>query len=196
MTQKEALDLATQGLKTIRRKATDEFYYQDEKSLQHKPAPDKWSAIQCFEHINLVSAYYIREIRKGIELAHPEPNAQQKIFKPGLIGGYMKRSMEPKDGEIKGKMKTFTSVKPLADREDGAIVVGSKVFADFVADLEEFERLIEKSRAFDIQRIKITSLIGKMVRFKLGDCFLFLNAHTDRHLLQAIQAMGSGYDVK
>ena len=44
--------------------------------------------------------------------------------------------------------------------------------------------LVEKSRAVNIDRIKVPTALGSMVKLRLGEALRFIVAHTQRHLVQ------------
>jgi len=186
-TQSEVLkDLETQ-IEYQKKYVKEAFYYQSEDQLTAKVSEEKWSAVQCFEHLNLANHHYITEINKA--LPRTKPAKKELEYKAGLIGSYMIKSMRPKDGEITNKMKTFKTVRPLAEREPGAVVKAQPVFTDFFADLEAFRKIVTALKGRDIQSAKVKSLIGNVIQFKIGDALLFKLAHNDRHIQQAINAL-------
>jgi hypothetical protein len=186
-TQNEVLkDLKTQ-IEYQKKHVEESFYYQNEEQLTAKMSEDKWSAVQCFEHLNLCNTHYINEINKA--LPKLSPTQKDLKYSAGLVGSYMIKSMRPSDGSIKNKMKTFKTVRPLAEREPGAIVKAQPVFTDFFADLDTFQTLLISLKGKNIQSVKVKSLVGNIIRFKVGDALLFLLAHNDRHILQAIKAL-------
>jgi hypothetical protein len=186
-TQNEVLeDLKTQ-IESQKKYVAETFYYLTEEQLTTKKAEDTWSAVQCFEHLNLCNLHYISEINKALPTL--KPTNKELKYKAGLIGSFMIKSMRPKDGEITNKMKTFKRVKPLAEREKGAVVKAQPVFADFYADLDAFQKIVSSLKGKNIQSAKVKSLVGSAIRFKIGDTLLFMMAHNARHIQQAIHAL-------
>ena len=186
-TQNQILQELKEHIASQKKQVEEAFYYQSEEQLTAKPSKNSWSASQCFEHLNLCNEHYIREIKKA--LPQLKPTTKDLKFKSGFIGAYMIKSMRPVEGIIKNKMKTFTKVKPLAEREKGAIVKAQPLFTDFYADLDEFNKIVSDIEGKDIQSAKVNSLIGNLVRFKVGDALVFMIAHNERHILQATQAL-------
>ena len=43
---------------------------------------------------------------------------------------------------------------------------------------------LETARNYDLNRIKIPSAIGPILKFRLGDAFRFVIAHAQRHVVQ------------
>ena len=128
-TQSEVVKALKAKIEYQKKFVEESFYYQSEDQLTAKKSEDKWSAAQCFEHLNLVNTHYISELDNAL----PKTKATQKDLKysAGLIGSYMIKSMRLKNGEVKNKTKTFKHVRPLAEREPGSVVKIQPVFTNF-----------------------------------------------------------------
>lgn len=83
----ELIDQAQSSINTV-----EKFKKLSEKKLKHKERIDKWSVLECIEHLNLYSDFYNSEIKKQLEDNHSKPNA---TFKSGMIGNYFVKSMLP-----------------------------------------------------------------------------------------------------
>lgn len=153
--------------------------------LLRRPAPDKWNALEVFEHMNLSSGIYLHGLqdvfaRKAAGLK-PDP-----IFKPGLLGEYFTKAMLPKpDGTIGSRMRTMKLFDPA--RNHGA---STESIARFISMCEQFLALLDESRSTDLNSMKVTSSLGPIVRFKAGDAFRFPIAHQVRHMLQVERLAG------
>lgn len=148
-------------------------------ALLHRPAPDKWNALEIFEHLCLSSGIYLRGLEQVFD-AKAERLPFNPAFNPGLLGGYFTKSMLPKpDGTITNRMKTMRMFDP--PRNHGASQESIDRFIDLC---ERFRRLLERARATDLNRMKVTSSLGPIIRFKAGDAFRFPIAHQQRHFLQ------------
>lgn len=151
------------------------------QQLNWKPTPEKWSILECLEHINIQGRYYLREIRQEIAKGMQEGSTPQTTFSTGFIGNYLVNSFEPtEEGIIKMKVKTSKKFNPTFSELDAGEVIN-----EFLRQQKEYIELLDKSALVNLSGIKITSAIGWIVRFKLGDAFRFVLAHTRRHLLQA-----------
>ena len=147
--------------------------------LLHRPAPEKWNSLEIFEHMCLSSGIYLRGLERVFdERAKTLPFIPQ--FKPGLLGDYFTKSMLPKpDGSISNRMKTMRIFDP--PRNSGASQESINRFIDLC---ERFRKLLERARTTDLNRMKVTSSLGPIIRFKTGDAFRFPIAHQQRHFLQ------------
>jgi len=153
--------------------------------LMHRPAPGQWNVLEVFEHMNLSSGIYVRGLKQVFDAkaAALKPNS---IFRPGLLGDYFTKGMLPKPGgAIRNRMKTMRMFDP--PRNKGASL---KSIDAFVEMCEEQLRLLDRARSTDLNRMRVTSSLGPIIRFKAGDAFRFPIAHQVRHLLQIERLLG------
>lgn len=147
--------------------------------LLHRPSPDKWNALEIFEHMCLSSGVYLRGLEQVFD-ARAERLPFNPEFSPGLLGDYFTKSMLPKpDGSIGNRMKTMRMFDP--PRNKGASLESIDRFIDLC---ERFRLLLKRARATDLNSMKVSSSLGPIIRFKAGDAFRFPIAHQQRHFLQ------------
>lgn len=151
-----------------------------EDQLNAKHTPDSWSALECLEHLNLYGDFYNPEIEHRIKNSSTTPSA---LFKPGLIGNYFVKLMEPK--EKLNRMKTFDDKNPAGSQ------LTKNVIDRFIDQQIEFKKLLEASRKINLGKTRTSISISKVVKIKLGDTFRFSVAHNARHLDQAERALNS-----
>lgn len=174
----QSLEDKITGFKTVIEK---HFYYLESEDLLFKPDQKSWNTIEVFEHLNLTNEHYLKEF--SIALNNTQ-NSTPKQFKLSWMGKRMIASMQPKEGNIPFKMKTFKKTDPLVLQAKGRKLIDHIVLQDFIQGLDEFLEILKLTKQKDIQRIKIKSLIP-ILRLKVGDAFGFIVAHMERHLLQA-----------
>ncbi|UXX79601.1 DinB family protein [Reichenbachiella carrageenanivorans] len=151
-----------------------------QKELKQKPSPQEWSVLECIEHLNIADAHYISQFDRKLQIA---PESEESTFKPGWMGDYFVKSIKPRaDGTIPSPMKTLKKFQPEID-------VHYDTLSKFIEDQDEIIAALEKSKKLDLNKIKITSAIGSIVTFKLGDAFRFLIGHNQRHMIQAKRAL-------
>jgi len=143
--------------------------------LNWKPAPEKWSILECLEHLNRYGDYYLREFKDKIE-AFPS-GSKKSHYKTGWLGNYAAESILPKDGKLK-KMKTFKNMDPANS------VLQSTVVDEFMQQQQEMIRLLNEARQVDLGKIRIPITISRLIRFKLGDTLRFHIYHNVRHMRQ------------
>lgn len=152
-----------------------------EEILSQRPEPNKWNILECLDHINVTGRHYLPQMQKGIRYAKKNNLVSKDNYYPGLLGKLAMLAMKPKkDGSIYLKMKTFGSLEPQANLNSSA------VFAEFFAQQKEMINIIIESTKIDIDKPRVKSAAGSYIKFKLGDSISFIIAHTERHILQAV----------
>jgi hypothetical protein len=177
-------DLYDQSEKNIS-KAVGEWQQLPNIRLITQPGPCKWSAIQCLEHLNSYGRYYLPAIEKAITNAPAKPAV---YFKSGWLGNYFYKMMlvEKNTGIPKKKLRSPKNHVP--DIHLNAV----HVLSEFISQQERLLQLLENAKAIDINKARVPISIAPFIKIKLGDTFLFLVAHINRHLLQAQKALDSG----
>lgn len=140
--------------------------------LNAQPAPEKWSVLQCLEHLNRYASFYHPEIAKQLPNLSPGEH-----YKPSWLGDYFAKSMLP-SAKMK-KMKTFKSKDPVASDLDLSVV---EVFLQNQHRMLEYIRL---AHGKDVGAVKCATTLGSWLKFKLGDTFRFVLNHELRHVEQA-----------
>ena len=185
MNTKELIDQLTTVLEEQRQRASV-IRGMSPGALLHRPAAGQWNTLEIFEHLCLSSGIYLRGLERVFEVraAHFPPNA---TFKPGLLGNYFTKGMTPApDGSIRNRMKTLRMFDP--PRNQGASIESIDRFIDLCT---RFQHLLERARHTDLNRMRVTSSLGPIIRFKAGDAFRFPIAHHQRHFLQLERALVS-----
>ena len=118
----------------------------DAEILNLKPAKNKWSALECIEHLNMVGRYYLPQIEKEMDKYVKKSSSINTAFKSGLVGNYMYTAMKPhSDGSIHTKVKTFSSVNP-STKYASSDLDAQKVLDNFIEQKRQLLELLEKSR--------------------------------------------------
>lgn len=149
-------------------------------TLNARPAPGKWSALECIEHLNLYGDYYLPEIEKRLSESNTGVTAS---FESGWLGNYFAKSMLPK--EKLNKMKTFKDKDPMGSDLDVSVLT------KFINQQDQMLKLLELARKKDLSRIKTSISITKLIKLRLGDTLRVVIYHNERHLRQAEKATGS-----
>ena len=72
-------------------KKVKEFENLTNDQLQHKHG-DRWSILECLEHLNLYGDFYLVEIEKQI-IAN-QGKGTSAVFKSGLLGNYFAKDVD------------------------------------------------------------------------------------------------------
>lgn len=156
---------------------SNDFLTKDSIQL-NKKIGERWSALECFAHLNLYLDYYLPEISAQIAKCDSRP---KENFRPGLLGNYFAESM--KTDMKKKKMKTPKDKNPTGQ------TLTKSTFEDFICNLQTLALLLQKSREINLEKVKIRISISKLIKINLGDSFRFLINHNERHLQQAEKAL-------
>lgn len=170
----------------IQYKAENRFGERADAVLQYAPAPGKWSAVQCLEHLNTYGRYYLPELEKAIVVAEQKNSRPEPTFKSSWLGAYFTRLMQPKeDGQLRSQMKSPKGHIP-ALNPDVAMVL-----QEFIDQQQQMEALLLRAEKINIGQHKVPTSLSRFIKLSVGDTFGFLTAHINRHVLQAERAMAA-----
>ncbi len=150
----------------------------DSNILSKKPATDKWSVVECLEHLNKTSEVYLPQLNGGLE----NDSTMHASYRAGFIGNFFVKGILPKKEQVTFKMKTFAVLDPV-DEISGSLT-SDTVFDQFLTDQDDYLEIIERSRTADIKKPKIISAAGSILKLRFGDALRFVIAHEQRHLVQ------------
>ena len=154
--------------------------------LLHRPDPGHWNALEILEHLCLSSGIYVRGLERAFD-AHAELYSFKERFKPGPLGEYFTKGMMPgPDGTIRNRMKTLRMFDP--PRNSGASM---ESIDRFIVLCDRMLSLLHRARSTDLNRMRVTSSLGPIIRFKAGDALRFPVAHQQRHFLQLERVLAS-----
>lgn len=143
--------------------------------LNVTPGINNWSVVQVLEHLNSYNRYYLPQINKTMK-----GNAKySSTFKPGILGDYFTKLMNPiAYGKKQKPMKAPKDHCPSSDLE------AEKVLNEFIKGQQQLCKLLEQAKEVNIGKLKTPISISPFIKLKLGDTFRFLIAHQQRHFVQ------------
>lgn len=143
--------------------------------LNWKPAPERWSVAQCFDHLISTNKGYfpvIEEVLAGKKRSFWE----SMPVLPGLAGRLLIKSLDPSSTR---KIKAPKRFQPAQSNIAGSII------DDFVG---QQGRIVEKMKAtehLDLEKIVITSPVSAAITYSLIDAYRVIVVHEQRHFEQA-----------
>ncbi len=180
----QLLESLHQQTENFLQKAIAEWQMTPPELLAATPAPGQWSAAQCLEHLNFYSRYYLPAIEKAIREAKQKGSRPSAGFTPGWLGDFFTKLMRPlPGGQLKSKMKAPKNAVPSVAPDPRAVL------AEFIDHQETMLKLLTAAAEVNIERLRIPISIAPWLRLKLGDTFLFVTVHVERHVLQAERAL-------
>lgn len=154
---------------------SERYLQMSEADLNWKENSEKWSVLECIEHLNRYGDFYIPEISQRIQSGRKAGSSP--IFKSGWLGNYFAESMLPK--EKLNTMKTFKSMNPVGSQLD------KTVLKKFIKQQKQLLELLDKARTTDLVKTKTAISISKLIKLRLGDTFRVVIYHNYRHIVQA-----------
>lgn len=185
--QKTALinQLLQQGEEQLQQ--VDEYFRDlNTDQLFWRPVPSKWGVADCFEHIDRFLEMYLQRIERELVLAEQRGVKPADTLQTGFFGDYMARSLDPGPQRIiRMKVPTFRLLNPIREGDSSPRAV-----TNFERQLKRLVKLMKDSERVNLTRVRVTSAMGPILRFRLGDAYRIIIAHNDRHLLQARHVLG------
>ena len=154
-----------------------------EAQLNQRPKPNAWSALECFEHLNLYGDFYHPEMEQRMLKAPAAPQASS--FKPGRLGNYFVGLIQLKNGSIGKPMSATKSMTP----EPSSL--GIQTLDRFLKQQQQLLGLLEQAQESDLTRVKTSISLAPLVKLRLGDTLRFVVYHNERHVAQAKRAVGA-----
>ncbi|MBO9595044.1 MAG: DinB family protein [Niabella sp.] len=151
-------------------------------TLTRRPAAGGWNVLECIEHLNRYSAYYLEAIQTCIRNAGSQPSA---VYKPGWLGNYFSKVIHP-DTSAK-KMKTPAPM----NTQDAPLT--RSVLTAFISNQQQLTGLLKAAQQVDLGKEKTGTSLSKLIRLKLGDTLRFVVYHNERHTRQARKALAGAH---
>jgi len=154
-----------------------EFELLPEAALNWKEHAEKWSILECLEHLNRYSLYYHVELKKAI--ARAAPSDKKHEAKSTWMGKKFIDMMHPDNTK---KHKTFARMNPI----HGSLK--KEVVERFLRNQEELLDIVAKASKIDLNKASIPVEFLKILRMNFGDALQFVVVHEQRHINQACTA--------
>jgi hypothetical protein len=143
-----------------------------------RPAPERWSAAQVVNHLNLADSDYTDRIAQVLADGRAHGLKDRGDYKPSLLGGMMVRSMEPPP------RRRFKAPKIWRPADSGPALDRASELARLDRLHDRIEALIREAAGLDLRRIRLGSPVSGLIRMNLGDAFALILTHERRHLYQ------------
>lgn len=145
--------------------------------LNWKPAADRWSIAQCFDHLAVTSCKSAPFVDKAIARGRKRfPNNAGISYRPSWFGGWLVKQVLP---EATRKVPAPKIFRPA----DSSNIAGA--FERFLRQQDAFIRSVRDAQGIDYNKTKLRSPVSPFMRYSLADAFVLNVVHTQRHLGQA-----------
>jgi len=151
--------------------------------FNRRPAPGRWSAAECLDHLNAIRKV-LPAIDRTIAGARARGLRSDGPFRYGWFTRWMIRAFEPPP---RRRFKNPKLIEPAHEP-----LATSAVLRGFLSLRDELAARVRAADGLDLKRAIVVSPVSRFVRMPLGGYLAFLLAHDRRHLWQARAALGSG----
>ena len=156
-----------------------------ESGWSKRPGPDRWSAAECVEHLNLTSRAYLPLLRDASAIAREIRRSPKKHYRRDALGWFMSMMIGPLRhlGKFRvPRVKTTPAFVPKAGRSR------TEILSDFVRLQGELISLIQSADGLAIDEVKIVSPFGGRMRYSAYSALVIVARHEHRHIQQAEEA--------
>jgi hypothetical protein len=157
------------------------------QQINWTPRAGAWSIGQCLEHLVISNRPYfqiIEDIRDGRRRQRPW---EHMPLLPRIFGTLIINTLRPDSGR---KAKARPAFYPSSSHIDPGIV------PSFLEQQDRLLHLMESTRGLDLDGIRITSPVIRLVTYSLMDAYRIIVVHEQNHFVQARRVMESpGFPV-
>jgi len=148
----------------------------NETQLNWKPAPEKWSIAQCFDHLTVSSAKFGQYFTKAIAGGRAKRAAASGLaYRPTLLGGWLIKQLLPESTRKVPAPKVF---HPSASEIHGAL-------ERFLEQQKIFLAFVGWTAGLDYNKTRLRSPVTPLIRYSLADAYVLTVVHGQRHIAQA-----------
>lgn len=151
------------------------------EQLVRRPAPGKWSAAECVEHLNLSNRAYLPRIQEALGQAAKAGPPGSGPLRMEWNARLLRWWLEPPS---RLKLPTAAPFVPLP------VTDPSQVLLDFVEINAKLAAEIASAEGQALDRVKIRSPFAENMKYGVFSAFVLVAAHNRRHLWQAARAAG------
>lgn len=148
------------------------------EQLLWRPGNKAWSAGECFEHLTITGSLYNERIRNAVAAASPVEGSPPP-WRATLGGRFLIKGVTSRR-----RLRTAGVFKPIEG-------VRNHVVEEFLRVHSQLSELMLASDGFDVNAVRIASPVTRLIRLNLGDTFMVLTLHAQRHLDQAERVTGN-----
>ena len=172
------------GFTDLKEDATSLVDDVDADALTARPDSERWSAIQCIDHLNTAGWLLLRSMEDAIQGGRAEGPYGEPPFQYGFVSRWFVRSMEPSSSW------TFTAPS-VYEPDPPNTLYPNEAMDEFLALQDQFSACVVDAEGLDLRRIRLPSPAVPLLRISLGAWFEATLAHERRHLTQARRTLNT-----
>lgn len=156
-----------------------------DKDWCKRPAPDRWSAADCVEHLNLTSRAYLPLLRDATARAREIGGSPRKHYSRDALGWFMSMMIGPLHHVGKFPIARIKTTPPFTPKGG---VSRDQLLSDFVRLQADLETVIRSADGLSLDRVKIVSPFGGRMKYDAYSALVIVARHEQRHIRQAERA--------
>ncbi|MEO5823133.1 MAG: DinB family protein [Vicinamibacteraceae bacterium] len=142
-----------------------------------REAPGKWTVAECLDHLATGNRVYLDAMRPAAERAAADGRTRRGPARPGLIGGWFARLLEPPARPL-FRTKAPRKIQPRVSPPLG------EASATFLTSLDDVRAFLRRFAVIDLAGVTFPNPLVPGIRFSLATGLHVLAAHQRRHLWQ------------
>ena len=142
-----------------------------------RAAPGTWSVAECLDHLAVGNRVYLASMGPSADRARQDGRLRRKPARPGLVGGWFVKSLEPP--VIRRKLRAPRKIVPRVSPPLGDAATA------FFASHAQVQQFLRSYADIDLAGVHFPNPFIKGLRFSLATGLHVLAAHERRHLWQA-----------
>lgn len=179
MTTQQLLGRLQEDAKAITEYIRNEVQPASLHILNQKPSADRWSAIECIEHLNRYHSFYLDEIERA--LSRIDSTSKNEAVKYSWLGKKFITMMEPSNSR---QHKTLKHMNPSNS------VLPKNTVEVFLNGQARLQALLQQAESKNINAGKVRLEFFRIIRLTLPECMEFLVVHQQRHINQIRSTLG------
>ena len=177
------IDCLTANVRQMQQTVEHEFAPLELALLNHKPTATGWSILECLEHLNRYSRYYLPQLAKAINRAASavdKPAAEPVSY--SWLGRKFVDMMRPTNQR---KHTTLKHMNPHGSQ------LGRDGLTEFLQHKAQLLELLAQAQQADLNKRTVPVEFFKLLKMRLGEALEFVVVHEQRHIQQAQRVKAS-----
>ena len=143
-----------------------------------------WSVAECLDHLATANRVYLAAMRPAAERALKAGRWRRRPVRPGLIGGWFVRLLEP---PVRPRLR-MQAPRQIRPRAAPALADAA---AAFFASQREVREFLRRYEGIELAGVRFVNPFVRGIRFSLATGLHVIAAHERRHLLQGWKVRGA-----
>ena len=157
-----------------------------ETTWNNRPGPERWSAADCVEHLNMTSRAYIPLLRDALVEARQLNAPATTHYRRDPLGWFLSMMIGPmhRIGKFRiGKITTTADFVPKGGQSP------EQLLSEFVRMQSVLVTIVRSADALPLDRVKIVSPFGGRMHYSAYSALDVVARHQHRHIDQAQEAL-------